>query len=69
MCIVTLSFCGFALDYQDVKFRIAGNLTLLLTSVAFKLSVNQHLPMIPYLTGLVSQGKINYNNNIKLFSS
>ncbi|XP_063720818.1 gamma-aminobutyric acid receptor subunit beta-1-like isoform X4 [Symsagittifera roscoffensis] len=52
MCIVTLSFCGFALDYQDVKFRIAGNLTLLLTSVAFKLSVNQHLPMIPYLTGL-----------------
>ncbi|XP_075242677.1 cys-loop ligand-gated ion channel-like isoform X4 [Convolutriloba macropyga] len=52
MCIVTLSFCGFALDFKDVKFRIAGNLTLLLTSVAFKLSVNQHLPMIPYLTGL-----------------
>jgi len=53
ICIVTLSFCGFALDpITELKFRIGGNLTLLLTAVAFKLSVNQHLPMIPYLTGL-----------------
>ncbi|XP_063715751.1 gamma-aminobutyric acid receptor subunit pi-like isoform X4 [Symsagittifera roscoffensis] len=50
--ITGLSFTGFCIDPIDVKFRIGGTLTLLLTSVAFKIAVSNTLPTISYLTKL-----------------
>ncbi|XP_075242327.1 uncharacterized protein LOC142337115 [Convolutriloba macropyga] len=50
--ITGLSFTGFCINPVDVKFRIGGTLTLLLTSVAFKIAVSNTLPTISYLTKL-----------------
>lgn len=48
--LTTLSFAAFALE--DLSDRVAVNLTLLLTSVAYKLVVAASLPQLSYLTVL-----------------
>jgi hypothetical protein len=52
MCLLFLSLCCFSIDRNDIKYRIATLLTLLLTAVAFKLSTAGQLPMISYTTRL-----------------
>jgi len=48
--LTSLSFAAFALE--EVSDRVAVNLTLLLTSVAYKLVVVSSLPQLSYLTVL-----------------
>ena len=67
--ITGLSFTGFCINPVDVKFRIGGTLTLLLTSVAFKIAVSNTLPTISYLTKLVSNFMFMFMSNLGVFSS
>ena len=46
--------CNFANKPVNVQFRLAGTLTLVLTSVAYKLMLSNSLPTISYLTLVVS---------------
>ena len=46
--------CNFANKPENVQFRLAGTLTLVLTSVAYKLMLSNSLPTISYLTLVVS---------------
>ena len=48
--ITVLCFSAFAVDSSDTADRLSVCLTLLLTSVAFKLVVSGSLPPVPYLT-------------------
>ncbi|XP_063728836.1 gamma-aminobutyric acid receptor subunit beta-like, partial [Symsagittifera roscoffensis] len=45
-----MSMCNFANKPENVQFRLAGTLTLVLTSVAYKLMLSNSLPTISYLT-------------------
>lgn len=51
--ISILSFSAFSIG-ATVPNRLQTTITLLLTAVAFKMVAKQHLPMISYLTYLVS---------------
>ncbi|CAD5114966.1 DgyrCDS3996 [Dimorphilus gyrociliatus] len=51
-CITSLTFCSFTVDKESPKDRLGITLTLLLTSVAFKMVVSRSLPTISYLTSL-----------------
>ncbi|XP_075245817.1 uncharacterized protein LOC142339565 isoform X2 [Convolutriloba macropyga] len=51
-CLVFISLSCFAIDPKDVKYRLTVILTILLTSVTFKLSTAGKLPMISYNTML-----------------
>lgn len=51
-CITSLTFCSFTVDKDSSKDRLGITLTLLLTSVAFKMVVSKSLPTISYLTTL-----------------
>jgi len=52
--ICGLSFATFVVTSDTPHFRLTLTLILLLTTISFKFAVNQSLPMISYLTYLVS---------------
>ncbi|XP_063719958.1 uncharacterized protein LOC134846505 [Symsagittifera roscoffensis] len=45
-----MSYCNFVNHPDNVQFRLAGGLTLVLTAVAYKLMLSNTLPTISYLT-------------------
>jgi len=45
-----MSLCNFTNSPEHVQFRVSGTLTLVLTSVAYKLMLSNTLPTISYLT-------------------
>ncbi|XP_063713429.1 gamma-aminobutyric acid receptor subunit epsilon-like isoform X2 [Symsagittifera roscoffensis] len=45
-----MSLCNFTNRPEHVQFRVSGTLTLVLTSVAYKLMLSNTLPTISYLT-------------------
>ena len=49
-----MSLCNFTNTPEHVQFRVSGTLTLVLTSVAYKLMLSNTLPTISYLTLVVS---------------
>ena len=51
--IIGLTFASYSIEVDSAD-RLAVNITLFLTAVAFKLVVKQSLPTISYLTYLVS---------------
>lgn len=51
--IIALTFASYSIEVNSGD-RLAVNITLFLTAVAFKLVVKQSLPTISYLTYLVS---------------
>jgi hypothetical protein len=49
-CVVSLAGTAYAFDLSDLPDRLTVVLTMLLTAIAFRLAINESLPVIDHLT-------------------